>query len=92
MTVFTKWILSWFGFLTGGLIIGILSMKVSPYFIPIFFFNLIAWSIQLRQIKCIKCEVPIYQTSESYQGHLIRLPIPILKMRCHVCGCDLTKN
>lgn len=94
MTVFTKWYLSWVGFFAGGLAAGLLAMYASQYFSLAFFGNLFAWSIYMRKIECPNCGAPIYQTTDDfYERHrIIRVPVEILKTKCHVCDCDLTKH
>ena len=94
MTVFTKWILSWAGLVVGGIIAGTLAMGVSQYFLLLFFVNLLVWDFVIRRIECRSCGTPIHWTVDDFndRDRMIRVPVEILKRKCHVCGCDLMKN
>ncbi len=93
MTVFAKWVLSWVGLFAGGLVTGLLAMYVSQYFVFLFFLNLLGWVMVIRKIECRNCGTPVYQTVDDYYNRprMIRVPVEILKRKCHVCGCDLTR-
>lgn len=94
MTVSSKWVMSWLGLFAGGMATGLLATYVSPYFALAFFGNLFAWSLYLRRIQCPDCGAPIYQTVDDFyeRPRIMRVPVEILKTKCHVCGCDLTKS
>jgi len=94
MTVFSKWLLSWAGFFSCGLVTGLLAMYVSQNFVFLFFGNVLVWTVVLRSIECPDCGTPIFQTADDFycRPRMVRVPVEIFKKKCHVCGCDLTKN
>ena len=94
MTVFSRWAFGWVALYAGGVATGLLAAYVSPYFLLTFFGNLVVWFLYLRRIQCPNCGVPIYQTTDDFydRPRIIRVPVKILKTKCHVCERDLTTS
>ena len=93
MSVFLKWILGWLGILVGSLIFVILEERVSTRFSWALYGNVVVWILYLRALTCPQCGAPVHQTADDFHRtpRIMRVPVRIFKMTCHVCERDLTK-